>query len=192
MPTNWSEKSVAVLHSLFFFTPSMRPPWQQLVFASWDDASDRLRPDGSRTGGYVITPATEELFGHGQEDDVSVMSWRSFKLPTKINGSNNGEPQALAFADESLWLVRLAWSEMHSVPTRRWHLDETVRQLGGMLITYSRCFFFFFDAFTRSESPQLRLRSSRTGEKHVVSRNSVPSPMLAFTGSILQRCWQTV
>ena len=33
-----------------------------------------LRSDGSRTGGYVITLATEELFGHGQEDYVSVMS----------------------------------------------------------------------------------------------------------------------
>ena len=137
-------------------------PWQQLVFASWADASDRPRPDGSRTGGYVITLATEELFGHGQEDDVSVMSWRSFKLPRKIAGSNNGETQALAFADESLWLVRLAWSEMHGAPMRRWHLDETVRQVGGMLITDSRG---IFDALTRSESPQLRLRSSRTGEE---------------------------
>ena len=34
-------------------------PWQQLVFASWADASDRPRPDGSRTGGNVITLATE-------------------------------------------------------------------------------------------------------------------------------------
>ena len=48
-------------------------PWQQLVFASWADASGRPRPDGSRTRGYVITLATEKLFGHGQEDDVSVM-----------------------------------------------------------------------------------------------------------------------
>ena len=30
-------------------------------FASWADASDRPRPDGSRTGGYVITLATEKL-----------------------------------------------------------------------------------------------------------------------------------
>ena len=49
-------------------------PCQQLVVASWADASDRPRPDGSRTGGYVITLATEELFGHGQEDYVGVMS----------------------------------------------------------------------------------------------------------------------
>ena len=80
-------------------------PWQQLVFASWADASHHPRPDRSRTGGHVITLATEKLFGHGQEDDVSVLAWQSFKLPRKIAGSNNGETQALAFADESLWLV---------------------------------------------------------------------------------------
>ena len=67
---------------------------QQLFFASWTDASDRPRPDGSRTGGYVIILATEHLFGHGQEDNVSVMAWRSFKLPRKIAGSNNGETQS--------------------------------------------------------------------------------------------------
>ena len=59
----------------------MRLRGQQLLFASLADASDRPRQDGSRTGGYVITLATEVLFGHGQEDDVSVMSWRSLKLP---------------------------------------------------------------------------------------------------------------
>ena len=83
-------------------------PWKQLVFASWADASDRPRPDGSRTGGYVITLAIEKLFGHGQEDDASVMAWRSFMLPRKIAGSNNGETRALTFADESLWFARLA------------------------------------------------------------------------------------
>ena len=61
----------------------------------------------------------------------------------KIAGSNNSEAQARAFADESLWLARLAWSDMHAAPMRRWHVDETVRQVGGMLITefsrYLRC-----------------------------------------------------
>ena len=47
----------------------------------------------------MITLATEKLFGHGQEDDVSVMAQRSFKLPGKIAGS--GGTEALAFADES-------------------------------------------------------------------------------------------
>ena len=72
---------VAVLHNLFIFTLSMRLRDSSWVFVSWVDASDRPRPDGSRTGGCVITLATEELFGHGQEDYVSVMSWRSFERP---------------------------------------------------------------------------------------------------------------
>ena len=137
-------------------------PWKQLVFASRTDASGRPRPDGSRTRGYVIILATEKLFGHGQEDDVNVMAWRSFKLPEKIAGSNNGETQALAFADESLRLARLAWSEQDGASIRRWNLDETVRQVGGMLITDPRG---IFDALTRSESPQLRLRRSGTDEE---------------------------
>ena len=110
----------------------------------------------------MITLATEKLFGHGREDDVSVVAWRSFKPPRKFAGSNNGETQVLAFADESLWLARRAWSEMHGASMRRWHLDETVRQVGGMLVAESRG---IFDALTRSESPQLRLPSSRTGEE---------------------------
>ena len=72
--------------------------WQHLVFGSWADASDRSRPDVSRTGGYVITLATEKMFGHGQEDDVKWVAWKSFKLPWKIACLNNGEIQALSFA----------------------------------------------------------------------------------------------
>ena len=93
-----------------------------------------------------------------QRDGLAIFS----ELPRKIAGSNNGEAQALAFADESLCLARLAWSEMHGAPMRRWHLDEAVRQVGGKLITDSRG---VFDALTRSESPQIRLRSSRTCEE---------------------------
>ena len=93
-------------------------PWQQLVFASWADASDR--PPSRWISDRWLRDNS------GQEDDVSVMAWRSFKLPGKIAGSNNGETQALAFAGESLWLARLAWSELHGASMRRWHLDETV------------------------------------------------------------------
>ena len=61
-----------------------------------------------------------------------------------------------------LWLVRLTWSEMHGAPMRRWHLDEMVPTSGRYAHHDSRG---IFDALTRSESPQLRLRSSRTGEE---------------------------
>ena len=76
------------------------------------------------------------IFGHGQDDDVSVMAWRSFKLPSKIAGSNNGETQALAFADESLWLVRLDWSEMYGASMRLCQpssLQSELRSIGARL-----------------------------------------------------------
>ena len=154
-PTSWSadmRRSAAQSLHVHSFNETQ---WHQLVFASWADASDRPRPDGSRTGGFVVTLATEEQFGHGQEDDVSVMAWRSFKLPRKIAGSDNGETRALAFADESLWLVRCfdaALAFGRNGPTSGRYASSQIPR--GI-----------FDALTRSESPQLRLRSSRTGEE---------------------------
>ena len=59
-------------------------PWHQLVFASRADAGDHPQPDGSRTGRNVKTLAADKLFGDGQEDDVSVMAWRSSKPPRKL------------------------------------------------------------------------------------------------------------
>ena len=106
----------------------------------------------------MITLATEKLFGHGQENDVSVVAWRSFQVQRKIAGPNNGETQALAFADESLRLVRRAWSEMHGAPIRRWHLDEAVRQVGGMLITDSQG---IFDALTTITTASIAKLSNR-------------------------------
>ena len=94
--------------------------------------------------------------------DVSLLAWRYFKLPRKTQGANNAETQAVAFGDESLWLTRLMWAEIHGCTIDRWNMDATVREVPGMLITDSRG---IFDAISRSEPPQLGLRSSRTGEE---------------------------
>ena len=61
--------------SLHFHTFN-ESPWQQMVSASWADVSDRPRPEGSRTGGYVITLATEKLFGQRrrcQRDGLAIL-----------------------------------------------------------------------------------------------------------------------
>ena len=72
--------------------------WQHLVFGSWADASDRSRPDVSRDRRLRDNIATEKMFGHGQEDDVKWVAWKSFKFPWKIACLNNEEIQALSFA----------------------------------------------------------------------------------------------
>ena len=93
---------------------------------------------------------------------VSLLAWRSFKLPRKIAGSNNNETQSVAFGDEMLWLTRLTWAELHGAQLIRWRLDEAVNMIRGLLITDSRR---IFDAITRSEGPQLGMRSLRSGEE---------------------------
>ena len=77
-----------------------------------------------------------------------------------MTGINGGESQALAFGDESLWLARLMWAELHGEILVRWQWDETVRMVRGALMTDSKG---IYDAATNSESPQLGLRSARGG-----------------------------
>ena len=162
-------------------------PWQQLFFGAWADASDRPRLDGSRTAGYVKTLAQEKLFRQGQEDDVSVMAWRSFKLLRKIAGSNNGETQALAFADEALWLARFAWSEMHGASILRWHLNETVRRVGGSSVQVFEISWCLDEKWVTSAS--IAKRSHRRGSTW--NQGTECSLKRPFTGAALWPCWQT-
>ena len=81
-------------------------PWHQVVFASWADASDRPRPDGSRTGGLCDNSGYRKAVRTWSRRRCQRGDPSSF--PRKIAGSNNGETQALAFADESIPLVGTA------------------------------------------------------------------------------------
>ena len=89
-----------------------------------------------------------------------MLPWRSFKLLRKVIGSNGGESQTMSFAKETLWLVRLAWAEMHGVPLVRHELHTAVQQVHGAVVTDSRG---IYDAAPKSESPQKGLRSARSG-----------------------------
>ncbi|CAK0886214.1 unnamed protein product [Prorocentrum cordatum] len=135
--------------------------WHELWMVQWADASDKLRPDGSKTGGLVTGLSTPD-FATGSMANVSILGWRSFKLPRKISGSNNNETQSTAFGDEMLWLSRLMWAELHGVEPTRWKLDDAVKTVPGMLITDSRG---IYDAILKSESPQLGMRSFKSGEE---------------------------
>ena len=95
--------------------------WDDLVVVQWGDASEKSRPDGSQTGG-LVTGISDDKFYKGLESEVTLVNWRSFKLPRKIQGSNNAETQAMSFADETLWLTRLMWSEVNGVFLKRWWL----------------------------------------------------------------------
>ena len=132
-----------------------------MVLGSWADASDRPRPHDCQTGGLRDSLLHKRCSGKVKKT-----------VPARGPGDlPNFQGRMLARTKERLRLLRLVtktggwheffWSEMDGAPMKRWHLDEAVRQVGGMLITVSRG---IFEALPRSESPQLRLRSARTGE----------------------------
>ena len=98
-PTSWSETCLAVLHSLFTFTLSMRPRG-----SSWFLLR---RPMRASVPDQMVLAKEKLSRRRRQRDGVAI----SFKLPRKIAGSNDGETRALVFVDESLWLARLAGSE---------------------------------------------------------------------------------
>ena len=163
--------------------------WKQLVFASWADASDRPRPDGSRTGGYVITLATEELFGHGQEDDVSVVSWRSFKLPRKLLDQTMVRLKLLQLlTNPTGWSV---WTGLRFT-VLRCGAGIWTKQSDKWAVCSSPILEVFLMPWREANHQSFDCEALEQMKRHVVSKNSVPFPMLAFTGSILQRCWQTI
>ena len=134
-------------------------PWYDLGFAQYGDASPNNRPRGYSTGGQ-LTLLVDETFRAGMESPSNVVGWRSFKLPRKVLGSNGGEAQVFSFAEETLWLCRLAWAEVHGLPLVRFRLHDAVRQVSGCIISDSRG---IYDAARKSESPQKGLRSSKAG-----------------------------
>ena len=74
-PTSWSKTCVAVRHSLFTLTLSMRLRGSSWFLLRWAGASDR--PPTRWFSDKRLCDnfwQTEKSFGHGQEDDVSVMA----------------------------------------------------------------------------------------------------------------------
>ena len=134
--------------------------WHKLLVVVWADGGQANRPDGSDTCG-VLGGIAGTKFVDGDPDLVSILSWRSFKAPRKVAGSNGAECQAMDFGEEQLWLLRLMWCEFHGCTVNRWKLNDVVKSVDGMLITDSKG---LYDAMCRHESPQLKLRSARGGE----------------------------
>ena len=92
--------------------------WLSMIFVVWADGSPGNRPDGSSTCG-ILGGMAGPVFYEGQEDDVTVLHWRSFKAPRKVTGSNGPEGQAVEYGEELLWLMRLMWCEIHGEEVQR-------------------------------------------------------------------------
>ena len=167
-PTSWSETCLAVLHSLFTFTLSMRPRG-----SSWFLLR---RPMRANVPDQIVLAKEKLSRRRRQRDGVAI----SFKLPRKIAGSNDGETRALVFVDESLWLARLAGSENA-------RCFDAALAFGRNGPTNGRSAHYRFSRSLRClDEKRITTASiaklSHRLKKHVESRNNVQSLMRVFTG----------
>ena len=151
-------------------------PWMDLVPVVWCDASPDNRCDGNGTMGLVAGLSGPGL-AQGREDDVTLISWRSAKLPRRIIGSNGGETQALTAGEDLLWLIRLFWSEVHGEIGTRSTWNSLVRKTHGILTSDSKG---IFDAVMKVESPLLGLRSARAGKELTATRQNMQESDVDF------------
>ncbi|CAE7836823.1 GIP [Symbiodinium sp. CCMP2592] len=140
--------------------PAWNYPWQDIATVVWADASQGNRPNKSSTVGLMACLGPSEI-KDGSEVPLAMISWRSSKAPRESLGSNGSEVQALTVGEDTVFLIRAMWLEVHGIELHRDTLHETVRDNSiGILVTDSKG---IYDAFTRNVSSLHGLRSSRAG-----------------------------
>jgi len=84
---------------------------KDVQFVAWSDAALANRMDLSSTGGYVIAATTPEMT-LGKRSPLTLVGWRSCRLPRKARSSLAAEAQTMSEADQELVFVRLAWAKI--------------------------------------------------------------------------------
>ena len=103
-------------------------------FVCWTDAAVANRHDLSSTGGYVIA-ATGPAMTAGMASELTLVSWRSAKLPRVCRSSLSAEVQAFSEGEEELMYTRLAWAELRGLAVDLQNVTETLRLVGGVMVT---------------------------------------------------------
>ena len=109
-------------------------------FVAWSDAALANRVDLSSTGGYVIAATTPDMM-KGKRSPLTMVSWRSCRLPRKARSSLAAEAQAMAEADQELVFVRLAWAELCAVPVDLKDAASAIRRIPGAVVTDAKALF---------------------------------------------------
>ena len=81
------------------------PVDSEIIMTCWTDAAVANRLDLSSTGAYILGATTKNILEAGG-DNVSLISWRSGKLPRQARSSLFAEVQALSEGDQELMYSR--------------------------------------------------------------------------------------
>ena len=113
---------------------------KDVQFVAWSDAALANRIDLSSTGGYVIAATTPEMMT-GQRSPLTMIAWRSCRLPRKARSSLAAEAQAMSEADQELVFVRLAWAEFCAIDVDIARPSEAVSQIPGTVVTDAKALY---------------------------------------------------
>ena len=116
----------------------------EVIVTGWSDASLKNRVDDTSTGGYVIGLSSSKIL-EGSREQITPISWRSYKLKRVAVSSLSAETQALRGMEDEMHMVRLAWAEMTGVIVNLSEHDEAVKQIRGVAIIDAKA---IFDALT--------------------------------------------
>ena len=146
--------------SQYLWFPRWNKDWRDIATVVWADASQGNRPKKSSTIGYVAGYAPRSILD-GAEEHIALISWRSTKAPRESLGSNGSEVQAITVGEDTVFLLRAFWYEIHGgeVVRGRFEKDLAACTTGGLMMDSRGV----FDAMTRNLSSLHGLRSSRAG-----------------------------
>lgn len=116
---------------------------EPLDMIAWADAAWANRPDGSSSTGGLVFAAAPQSLRQGQLSDISLLSWRSYKIDRASRSPACAETHAVVDGEDELFHIRYMWSELHHPPSKLQVIDanEIVRLSPGILVSDSKNFY---------------------------------------------------
>ena len=108
-----------------------------MQFYAWVDAASQNRVDGGSTQGILVGAASSALL-QGAVCNVSMISWQSAKIDRTCRSPGAAESQAAVNGEDALFYARYQWHEILYGNVNVRHPEQSVKRVGGTLITDSR------------------------------------------------------
>ncbi|CAK0829393.1 unnamed protein product, partial [Prorocentrum cordatum] len=110
---------------------------QVLVPVQWSDPSEANRPDGKSTKGLVAGLVPVKIL-KGDEEDVSLISWKSGKIDRGCRSSVACETRSAVDAEDELFGIKLQWLEILGNNIDWRNPEGILRRLPGAVVVDSK------------------------------------------------------
>ncbi|CAJ1414285.1 unnamed protein product, partial [Effrenium voratum] len=109
-------------------------PAEDVEFYGWCDAAVGNRKDYGSTGGYVIAATTPGM-DKGENSPLTIVAWRSARLPRVARSSLGAELQAMSECEEELMFTRYQWGELLGMDIPPAEMTKALQAVKGTLVT---------------------------------------------------------